>query len=110
MTQVTFKMLADGWFFECSGHSGSDREYSCDIVCAAVSALCLMLARNLEQAESEGTVRLPQYAVADGYVLIEVEYAGGDYEKALTDRLMTAVQCGFDAISEDYGEYLELIN
>lgn len=108
MTEVYFSALSYGWVFECSGHAGSNREYASDIVCAAVSALCLTLARSLEQAQSEGTVRLTQYAVSDGYVFIEAEYGDGDYSRRITDTIIHTVMTGFDAISEEYGEYVTI--
>ncbi len=108
MTKIRYSELNHGCYFSAEGHAGYAAKGR-DIVCAAVSALCISLLRRLEEMSLAGIVQLTQCDIADGALTLVAETEDGDKlsELRLRDTFET-VLAGLQALEEKYGQYVEV--
>ena len=77
------------------GHAGAG-EYGYDLVCAAVSALCLTLAENMKRLQAQGVVRDVVADMKDGHA--ELSCVPVRKYKNVIEVVFGTVMTGFDAI------------
>ena len=79
------------------GHAGSG-EYGHDLVCAAVSALCITLGENVQQLKRQGVVRDVVVELKDGHA--EVSCVPVRKYKSVVRIVFNTVMTGFEAVSK----------
>lgn len=72
MTKISVTYLNKGFIFQGVGHT-CHKEKGEDIVCAAVSALCISLFERLEQLANEGRATIIRCHMVSGDIYISVK-------------------------------------
>lgn len=105
---VSVRILKDGALrtigFEASGHAGYD-EYGRDIVCSAVSALCIAVANGLERHCSTPV----HMETGDGYIRVVSESTSSSGEIDNSSRVLyDTLEDALRGISEQYPDRISI--
>lgn len=87
------------------GHAGYE-DYGRDIVCAAVTAQCMMIYNGIDEI-----LKIPNRLDMDndgGYFSMSIDKASS-LEKEEAQVLMETLKMGIEAIVQQYGDYIKLI-
>ena len=101
MTYITHNTYYDEHILECSGHTGFAKRGS-DLLCSAISILCLTLHYYLIEAAENGLVANLMSDVQDGYVNIRFTCPRGSE----ADKCFTAITGGFRMLAESFPDYI----
>ncbi len=101
MTLITCDTYYDDHILECSGHTGYAKRGD-DILCSAVTMLCITIASYLEEAAKNGLIANYLCDISQGYANIRfTSKRGGEAEKCFF-----ALTNGFKILSEAFPDYI----
>ncbi len=106
MTRVTLRTDAHGDYTVCEskGHSGYAEEGS-DIVCAAVSALCITCLNSLEALAG---LTPAAEGGSDGYLRFALPRERTEAQRHDAQLLMSSLRLGLEDIAREYPSHLKL--
>ncbi len=102
MTEVSFIKYHDEYMFQCAGHT----QYSQgnDILCSAVSALCLTLLNYLDGANLEGLISNYYSDTHSGFV--SAKFNVDDENRIRVLEAVHAICGGFAMLEEGFPDYI----
>ena len=102
MIKIVYNIKENAVTIEGHAHSA---EYGHDLVCAAVSALALTLATNVEYMQMHGAVEDAVINLTEGRAEISCKVANSEH-KAHIRQMFTHICVGFEALSERYPKFI----
>ena len=102
MIKIVYNIQENAVSIEGHAHSA---EYGHDLVCAAVSALALTLATNVEYMQMHGAVEDSVINLAEGHAEIRCTAKGSEYTASIK-QMFVHICVGFEVLSEQYPKFI----
>ncbi len=103
MTVISYDNYYDDHILQCVGHTGYAPSGS-DILCSAVSILCLCAKEYLEGAKRDGLISSLRCDISTGYANISFSCKAD----GIAAKCFEAILCGFRILAESFPEHIQL--
>ena len=105
MITISYIDYYDELILECVGHAESG-PYGCDIICSALSILCITVKEYLKKAQEEGLISSLRCDVSSGYANISFRAEKGSE----AEKCFEAILSGFRILACAFPDYIEFDN